>query len=123
MVWKHNEETGAFVVKNGRGGINWYRYQKRILTKKLLPFARECQKDRPKTIVQEDNAGAHKSHYQGEVYKLWKIMKMLWPGNSPDLNAIEKAWFWMKKETTKRGPTINRKKLRVRWEKCWEDLP
>ena len=21
-VWKYNEETGAFVVKNGRGGIN-----------------------------------------------------------------------------------------------------
>ena len=51
------------------------------------------------------------------------IMKMLWPGNSPDLNAIEKAWFWMKKETTKRGPTSDKKKLRARWEKCWEDLP
>jgi hypothetical protein len=25
-VWVHNEKTGAFVVKNGRGGINWYRY-------------------------------------------------------------------------------------------------
>jgi hypothetical protein len=50
-------------------------------------------------------------------------MKMLWPGNSPDLNAIEKAWFWMKRETTKRGPTSDKKKLRVRWEKCWEDLP
>jgi hypothetical protein len=63
-VWKHNEETGAFVVKNGRGGINWYRYQKEILIPKLLPFAKECQKDRPETIVQEDNAPAHKSHYQ-----------------------------------------------------------
>ena len=89
-VWKHNEATGAYVVKNGRGGINWYRYQKRILIEKLLPFARECQKDRPKTIMQEDNVGAHKSHYQGEVYNLWMIIKMLWPGNSPDLNVIEK---------------------------------
>jgi hypothetical protein len=44
-VWKHNEETGAFIVKNRRGGINWYRYQKRILIEKLLPFTRECQKD------------------------------------------------------------------------------
>jgi hypothetical protein len=50
-------------------------------------------------------------------------MKMLWPGNSPDLNIIEKAWFWMKKETTRRGPTSNRKKLRARWEKYWADLP
>jgi transposase len=122
-VWKYNESTGAFVVKNGRGGINWYRYQKKILIEKLLPFARECQKDRPNTQVMEDNAPAHKSHYQGEVYNLWRIMKMLWPGNSPDLNAIERAWFYMKKETTKRGPTSNRKKLRVRWEKCWEDIP
>jgi transposase len=122
-TWKHNEKTGAFVVKNGRGGINWYRYQKRILIEKLLPFAREFQKDRPDTIVQEDNAPAHKSHYQAEVYNLWKIMKMLWPGNSPDLNAIEKLWFWMKKETTRQGPTSDRKKLRARWEKCWSDIP
>jgi len=48
---------------------------------------------------------------------------MLWPANSPDLNAIEKAWFYMKKETTKRGPTTDRKKLKARWEKCWQDLP
>jgi hypothetical protein len=29
----------------------------------------------------------------------------------------------MKKETTKRGGTSNKKKLRARWERCWEDLP
>jgi hypothetical protein len=50
-------------------------------------------------------------------------MKLLWPENLPDLNAIKKAWFWMKKKITKRGPISDRKKLRVRWEKCWEDLP
>ena len=48
---------------------------------------------------------------------------MLWLGNSPNLNAIEKAWSYMKKETTKRGPTTNRKELRARWEKYWQDLP
>jgi transposase len=79
-----------------------------------LPFAREFQKDYPNTIIQEDNTGPHKLHYQGGGYNLWKIMEMLWPGNSPDLNAIEKAWFWVKKKTTKRGPTSNRKKPRAR---------
>jgi hypothetical protein len=44
-------------------------------------------------------------------------MKMLWPVNLPDLNAIEKAWFYIKKETTKRGPISNKKKLKARWEK------
>ena len=50
-------------------------------------------------------------------------MKMLWPANSPDLNAIEPTWFYIKKETTKQGPSSNRKKLKVRWEKYWADLP
>jgi hypothetical protein len=42
------------------------------------------------------------------------IIKMLWPGNSPNLNTIEKAWFWIKKETTKQGLTSDKKKLRAR---------
>jgi hypothetical protein len=48
---------------------------------------------------------------------------MLWPANSPDLNIIEKAWFYMKKEITKQGLMTNRKKLKARWEKYWQDLP
>jgi hypothetical protein len=79
-TWKYNEKTSAFVIKNSQGGINWYKYQKNILTEKLLPSIRECQKDRPNTIIQEDNALAHKSHYQEAVYSLWRIIKMLWPG-------------------------------------------
>jgi hypothetical protein len=38
---KHTEKTGAFIMKNEQGGIKWYRYQKMILIKKLLPFVRE----------------------------------------------------------------------------------
>ena len=39
---------------------------------------------------------------------------MLWLVNLPDLNIIEKAWFYMKKETTKQGLTSNKKKLKAR---------
>jgi transposase len=120
--FKHTEETGAYVVKEGRGGINWYNYQKKILIAKLLPFAKECLKERPGTIVQEDNAPAHASRYQQEVYDLWEIQKMFWPSNSPDLNAIEPTWFWMKRETTKRGPITSEKVLREAWIKCWKEL-
>jgi transposase len=41
-------------------------------------------------------------------------MKMLWLVNSPDLNIIEKAWFYIKKEIIKQRPITNRKKLKVR---------
>ena len=49
--FKHTEETGAYVLKDGKGGINWYRYQEKILKLLLLPFAKECLKKRPGTIV------------------------------------------------------------------------
>ena len=110
--FKHDETTGAYVVKDRRGGINWYRFQEKILKLLLLPFAKECIKTRPGRIVQEDNAPAHATHYQQEVYDMWEIIKLLWPGNSPDLNAIEPTWFRMKRETTKQGPITSEKALK-----------
>jgi hypothetical protein len=47
---------------------------------------------------------------------------MFWPSNSPDLNAIEPIWFWIKREMTKRGPIISEKVLREAWIKCWKEL-
>jgi len=61
--FKHTEDTGAYIVKEGRGGINWYNYQKKILIPKLLPFAKECLKEKPGTIIQEDNAPIYASRY------------------------------------------------------------
>jgi hypothetical protein len=26
LVFKHDEDTGAYVLKEGKGGINWYQY-------------------------------------------------------------------------------------------------
>jgi hypothetical protein len=43
---------------------------------------------------------------------------MLWPGNSPDMNAIEPSWFWIKRETTKKGLITSEKELRAAWIKC-----
>ncbi len=62
-VFVHNENTGAYVVEDGQGGINWYIYQEKILKPLLLPFAKECLKSRPDIIVQEDNAPAYDSRY------------------------------------------------------------
>ncbi len=68
--FKHNEENGAYVLKKGRGGINWYRYQKKILQPLLLPFAKRLKEKRPGTLVQEDNTGAYALKYQQEVFDI-----------------------------------------------------
>jgi transposase len=122
-VWRHTEETGAYIRKKGRGGIDWYRYQKEILIPKLIPFAQRCMVNRPNTVVQEDKAPAHNSRYQDEVWNLYQVIRLLWPGNSPDLNMIEPTWFYMKRETTKLGaPTARITAERV-WTRCWNNMP
>ena len=44
---------------------------------------------------------------------------MLWPGNSPDLTAIEKAWPWMKRTTTNFGAPTAKSEMVQSWEHNW----
>lgn len=120
--WAWNKKTGK-LARGSSGGIDWYRYQTTILLPKLIPFAKQCKAKRPRTVVQEDKAPAHAHYAQSYVYSLYDVEKLLWCGNSPDLNAIEPCWPWMKRYTTKKGaPKSRAEAIRV-WEQCWRDLP
>jgi hypothetical protein len=78
----------------------------------------------PNTLVLEDSAPAHRHWIQERTYELYGIQKMLdWPGNSPDLNAIEPAWPWLKRRTTSRGAPRDKKTCKKAWLDAWEDLP
>jgi len=123
-VWKWNKNTGKLVRESkGKGGIDWYRYYRCVLEPKLLPFAKECQIDRPGTIVQEDNAAPHAHRFQHTVYNSWNVQRMIWAPNSPDLSAIEPPWFYMKRETTKHGAASSKKQMKEDWVQCWEEIP
>ena len=68
-----------------------------ILEPLFIPFTLECNRKRALAgvlpmIVQEDKAPSHNSRYQAEIFSLYNIMRLLWPGNSPDLNMIEPCW-------------------------------
>jgi hypothetical protein len=120
--WQFNSKTGK-LSRSGSGGIDWYRYQKLILIPKLLPFAKECEAIRPNTTVQEDKAPAHTHRIQQQIYNLHQVRRLIWCGNSPDLNAIEPAWPWMKRTTTKKGAPKSRKEAIIAWQAAWEELP
>ena len=77
----------------------------KILLPKLIPFAQSCG---PDTLVQEDKAAPHAHHAQQRIYDIHHVSRLLWPGNSPDLNMIEPCWAWMKRETTKKGAPKSR---------------
>ncbi|KFA71035.1 hypothetical protein S40288_10436, partial [Stachybotrys chartarum IBT 40288] len=73
-------------------------------------------------VVQEDNAPAHAHHHQQTIYNLHNVKRLLWCPNSPDLNMIEPAWFYLKRVTTKLGaPKSRTEAIRV-WKKAWAEL-
>jgi hypothetical protein len=105
------------------GGIDAIRHSWEVLIPKLIPFAQACIVDRPETLVQEDNAPAYASYFQQLlVYDLYKVMRLLWPGNSPDLNMIEPAWMWVKMDTTKLGAPSIQKEAEKSWERTWKKM-
>lgn len=117
-VWKFDKSHGA-MARDGKGGVDWYRYRTFVLVPKLIPFAQECKKERPLTVVQEDGAASHISKHQAQLFVLADILKLLWPGNSPDLNMIEPCWPWMKRQTSQHRDFEQRGKLPKIWEDCW----
>lgn len=102
--WKWDKAHGK-AVRDGKGGIDWYRYQRHILIPLLLPFAKKCMRTRPDTVVMEDGASSHVSKHQDRVFMDAGVLRLLWCGNSPDLNMIEPCWWWMKRWITRRGET------------------
>jgi hypothetical protein len=60
---------------------------------------------------------------QGVFYDIFKVRRMLWPGNSPDLNAIEPCWMYLRKEATKDGPPQMREEAAFCWLRAWNHMP
>lgn len=116
--WKFREATGKLVRREGRG-VDWYRYQKEIIVDKLIPFAKKLG---PNAIVQEDKAPAHAHHAQDEIFTIAGVQRLLWCGNSPDLNMIEPCWAWMKRQTTRKGAPQNRRDGEKVWLDAWDFL-
>jgi hypothetical protein len=99
-------------------GANWSIKQV-ILLPKLLPFVKDCMKDCPNTIVQEDTAPSYASKHEDLVFMDSEVLRLLWPSNSPDLNMIEPCWSWMKRKTTRLGAPRSRAAATKAWTECW----
>ena len=116
--WRFTKETGKLVREHKKDGIDWYRYQQEVLKPKMLPFAKQHN-----LIVQEDGAPAHKHGNNISLYNLFEVTRLLWPGNSPDLNMIEPCWYWIKRRTQLHRDFEKRPELRAIWQETWNSLP
>ena len=65
------------------------------LSQKLIPSARDMFGE-DDWIFQDDNASCHRSIRTKNWLRSKDIRTLPWPGNSPDLNSIEKFWANLK---------------------------
>jgi hypothetical protein len=87
-----------------RGGMDGYRHREEVPKPLPTPLAEELEKERRNVFVLEDSAPAHRSDMDNQFYKMSDVAKLLWPPNSPDANAIEQAWPWLRRHVTKDFP-------------------
>jgi hypothetical protein len=57
--------------------------------------------------------------HQDLVFMDAGVLRLLWSGNSPDLNMIEPCWPWMKTKTTRLEVPRSRAAVTKAWTDCW----
>ena len=70
-VFRHKENR-VYVLKDGKGGINWFRHQAKVLKPYLFPFVKQCKEALPNPrkdiIIIEDRAIAYSLAYSNKLY-------------------------------------------------------
>ena len=86
--------------EKGKGGIDYIRYKTEVVEPLVVPFMKAIAQQRHYNldnleshgfIFQQDNAPSHKSHWILEYFAQQGIELLEYPGNSSDMNAIEKV--------------------------------
>lgn len=108
-----------------RGGVDGYRHREEVLKPLLVPWIKSLKR-RGKTdvLLLEDRAPAHSSKFDEEFLAVKYISKLPWPGHSPDVNAEEHAWPWIRRHITKDfEPSRSKDECKAQWYYEWRELP
>ncbi|KAF1978858.1 hypothetical protein BU23DRAFT_448804, partial [Bimuria novae-zelandiae CBS 107.79] len=101
---KKHSWTKKHELKRGdrtRGGVDGWRHREEVLKPKLVPFIKHLRRTGHNSILLKDGAPSHTSKIATEYLSVSHIEKLRWPGHSPDVNAEEHAWPWIRRHITK----------------------
>ena len=102
----------------GRGGIDGYRHREGAL-QKVVPWIKSLEKKEIKVHLQQDGAPAHKARISRDYLIAEMIDRLWWPGHSPEANASEHAWPWIRRHITKNyTKSCNGKQCEKQWIKA-----
>ena len=106
-----------------RGGVDGYRHREGAL-KKVIPWIKTLEKSGVQCILLQDGASAHKLRIARDYITVEKVDSLWWPGHSPEINASEHAWPWIRRHVTKDfTPSCTAKQCEQQWVTEWERMP
>ena len=106
-----------------RGGVDGYRHREGAL-KKVALWINLLKKQGVKCYLLQDGAPAHKSRIARDYLILQHVEMLWWPGHSPEINASEHAWPWIRRHVTKQfTPSCTETECERQWVSQWESLP
>jgi len=71
-----------------------------------------------------DNAPAHRSKFTNKILRLLDIARIVWAPQSPDLNAIEHAWDYVRRRVKERVLfPVTEEEVIFAWEEEWQRIP
>ncbi|EMD58223.1 hypothetical protein COCSADRAFT_351291 [Bipolaris sorokiniana ND90Pr] len=118
-IKKHNYHRGIC----SKGGADGYRHREGAL-KKIAPWINSLKDRGIQCILLEDGAPPHKSRIANDYLNVQGIEKMVWPGHSPDINASEHDWPWIRRHVTLQfTPSCTAEEFKSQWEIEWKNLP
>jgi hypothetical protein len=109
--------------ERARGGVDGYRHREGALSK-VIPWIKSLEKKGVKCLLQQDGAPAHRSRILNDLLIVEHIERLWWPGHSPEVNASEHAWPWIRRHITKEfSPSCNSKQCEDQWKQQWKAMP
>ena len=71
-----------------------------------------------------DNIPVYYSKFTNRILQLLDIVCIVWAPQSPDLNAIEHAWDYMRRQVRERVPfPVTEEEVIAAWEEEWQQIP